>query len=324
MQWPAGIEVLRGDRESEHDLRVLAGHGPWDAVIDPAGSVPAVVSQAARILADAASHCTFVSTVSAYRGWPHSQVNEESPLWDGDPDCDPGTRQWDPDAYGPLKVGCEKAWQQTYPSDRLLILRPHVVLGPAEYVGRLPWWLRRVNRGGPVLAPAPDRGIQPVDVRDLSAYLLNQVESQSAGIYNVAPPNTSATYGDMLRFCLDAVGTPQVPLDFVWADENWLETQGVAQWTELPLWRNATAPWSMDTSRAYETGLRCRPLADTVKDTWHWLQDGGQPIHHERFDEHGIEPSKESEIIERWRSRSSRHRSDSTEVRREGSSRMHD
>jgi hypothetical protein len=37
-------------------------------------------------------------------------------------------------------------------------------LGPRENVGRLPWWLKRIARGGPVLAPGPhDLPLQYID-----------------------------------------------------------------------------------------------------------------------------------------------------------------
>jgi 2'-hydroxyisoflavone reductase len=179
-------------------------------------------------------------------------------------------------------------------------VRPHVVLGPREYVGRLQWWLTRVRRGGKVLAPAPDRGIQPVDARDLSMFVMDQIESLGVGVYNVAPDSGEATFGDMLNACADAVEVPDQPVSFVWADENWLTSQGVTEWTELPLWRNAAAPWSMNADKARAAGLRCRPLADTVLDTWTWLKRGGRPVEHERFREHGIDPSREQELLKRW------------------------
>jgi 2'-hydroxyisoflavone reductase len=138
---PDGVWHVTGDREVLADLRALARRGPWDVVIDVAGSVPAVVQRSARVLADVAERCVFISTVSAYRDWPHAPVDETSPLWAGDPDADPGTRRWDPDAYGPLKVGCENACLGAFGERRLLTLRRQVVLGPYEYVGRLPWWL---------------------------------------------------------------------------------------------------------------------------------------------------------------------------------------
>src|SRR5438270_522367 len=76
-----------------------------------------------------------------------------------------------PSTYGSGKAGCERAVTTTFGPERATILRPGVILGPHEYVGRLPWWLRRMERGGQVLAPgSPDRKIQPVDVRDVAEF----------------------------------------------------------------------------------------------------------------------------------------------------------
>ncbi|WP_426503037.1 NAD-dependent epimerase/dehydratase family protein [Dactylosporangium sp. McL0621] len=301
---PSDVRRIVGDRESEADVRSLARFGPWDAVVDVSGSVPAVVRRSASILADVAERCAFVSTISAYREWPHAPVDEESPVWDADPNADPDTRRWDPDAYGPLKVGCEIACREAFGPQRLLVLRPHVVLGRYEYVGRLPWWLNRMHRGGQVLAPAPDRAIQPVDVRDLAEFVLDRLEHSDGGVYNVAPPADAARYGTMLRACMEATASSaERPVELVWIDENWLVDQGIGQWTELPLWRNAAAPWEMKVDRAHAVGLRCRPLAETVDDTWAWLRNGGRAVDHERFAEHGIAAEKESALIARWHSR---------------------
>jgi 2'-hydroxyisoflavone reductase len=297
---PHGARHVRGDREKAEDLRSLVREGPWDAAVDVSGSVPAVVRRSAELLAQVVGHYTFVSTISVYRDWPHVPVDEDSPLWEGNSNFDPPTRRWDPDSYGPLKVGCEMACQQTLERDRLLILRPHVVLGPHEYVGRLPWWLTRLRRGGHVLVPAPDRGIQPIDVRDLSDFLLDQLESRGVGIYNVAPESGRATFGDMLQACADVVHVPRQPATLVWADEDWLVRRGVTQWTELPLWRNAAAPWSMGTDQARAAGLSCRPLIRTVEDTWAWLNGGGRPVPHERLGEHGIDPAREESLVRQW------------------------
>jgi nucleoside-diphosphate-sugar epimerase len=222
-------------------------------------------------------------------------------LWTAESTFDPGTRDWDPDEYGPLKAGCEMACRTAFDPHRLLILRPHVVLGRYEYVGRLPWWLDRMRRGGAVLAPAPNRGIQPIDVRDLCGFLLDRVEQGGWGVFNVAAPTGDGTYADLLDACIAATAAvAERPAELVWVDENWLVDAGVTQWTELPLWRNATAPWGLNTDRAQAAGLRCRPLAETVDDAWRWLSAGGRPVWHERFGEHGIAPDKEQSLIKRW------------------------
>jgi nucleoside-diphosphate-sugar epimerase len=254
---PGSARLVRGDWERDGDVRELARHGPWDTVIDVAGSVPAVVGRCMNVLADVAERCVFVSTVSVYRQWPHSPVDEDSPLWHADPGLEPGTRHWDPDAYGPLKAGCEAACRSAFGQERLLVLRPHVILGRYEYVGRLPWWLRRMQRGGQVLAPAPDRFIQPVDVRDLSAFLLDQLQRRTRGVFNIAAPADACTYADMLNACSrETAASAERPAELIWADEKWLSRQGVTQWTELPLWRDAAAPWGMDARRARAAVLR--------------------------------------------------------------------
>jgi 2'-hydroxyisoflavone reductase len=292
---PEGVEVIHGDRESVADLRRLAQAGPWDAVVDVAGSVPAVVRDSARALANVAARYVFVSTVSVYNGWPHEPVDEDSARHPADPDWDPGFRHWDAVAYGPLKSGCEAAIGREYPADRVLVVRPGVILGPGEYVGRMRWWLRRCQRGGQILAPGrPDRHIQPVDVRDVADFLLDRTASGASGSYNVAPPPDRDTYGDLLQSCIDVTGGRA---EAVWVDEQWLSAQGVRQWTELPLWRIPRGTWAMDADRARSAGLRCRPLRETVADTWTWLTSGGEPVTHERAAEHGIEPAKEQKLL---------------------------
>ncbi|MFA1543510.1 NAD-dependent epimerase/dehydratase family protein [Actinomadura monticuli] len=300
---PSGVNFVQGDWENHADLLRLAENGPWDAVLDVAGSVPAIVRDVARALAPVTRRYVFISTISAYRDWPYEPVDEASPLWDGDPDYEPGTRRWDPDAYGPLKVGCEKAIRREF-GDDVLTIRPHVVLGPREYVGRLPWWLGRIARGGRVLAPAPaDRGFQPVDVRDLAEFTVDRAMRGDAGVFNVAAPVGRDTYGDFLDACAEVTGSSA---EFVWADEQWLVKRGVTEWTELPLWRALPTAWSMDTGRAQAAGLRTRPLLETVCDTWAWLQAGGRPIDHERFAEHGIDPEREERLLAEWDRVSSR------------------
>ncbi|MGL5823603.1 MAG: hypothetical protein ACRCYU_01900, partial [Nocardioides sp.] len=56
-------------------------------------------------------------------------------------DGDPG-----PSVYGFTKAGCERAVANVFGPDRVAVVRPGVILGPREYVGRLPWWLRRGRR----------------------------------------------------------------------------------------------------------------------------------------------------------------------------------
>lgn len=304
VQQSSGVRQILGDRKRDDDLHTLARYGPWDIVVDVSGKVPAVVRRSTRALAEVAERYVSVSTVQVYRDWPHAPVDEDSPLWPGDPDYDPGTRAWDADTYGPLKVGCEIACREAFGDDRLLILRLHEMIGQHQYAGALRSWMERMRRGGPVLVPAPDRAIQPLDVRDVAVFLVDLVERGTNGVFNVAAPADGRTYGAMVRACADVVAADAggVP-ELVWADEDWLVEQGVGQWTELPLWRKAAATWDVSVDRALAAGLQSRPLAQTIADTWQWLKSGEYTADHRRAARYGIDPAREAEIIARWRVR---------------------
>lgn len=295
-----GVESVRGDRTSSDALAGLAGRGPWDAVVDTGAYEPAVTRLAAAALATVVDRYVVISTVSAYRDWPGRSVSESSPLWAARLDA----RADDPDlavlpvpvAYGTLKAGCERVVADEY-GQRALALRPGVVLGPYEYVGRLEALLRRAARGGRMLvAGNPSRLIQPVDVRDLAAFMLRAIADERSGAYNVVAPVGHATYGQLVESGVKATGGGA---ELVWADPDWLVERGAREWTELVLWRSAAGTWAVNGERAEAAGLSCRPLWDTVADTWVWLSNN-RPVAHERSGDHGMAPAREAALLGEW------------------------
>ncbi|WP_299531987.1 NAD-dependent epimerase/dehydratase family protein [uncultured Streptomyces sp.] len=295
----AGVRAVHGDRTEAGDLERLAAFGPWDAVVDTSSAdmPPRDVLRAVRVLEGQVARWVHVSTVSVYKGWPHQPLAESSPVLDCPVDADetfgytgPGGS---PTVYGFQKAGAERAVAQAF-GDRSVFLRPGVILGPEEYVGRLPWWLHRAARGGRILAPGPaGRRIQPVDVRDVAAFAVDQAAATTSGPYNVTHPQ-GITFQGFLEACLavtQAAGKP------VWADPDVLIEHGVTPWTELPLWRAQAGVWAVDPNRAVDAGLRCQPLVETVANTWKWLQADGRPVDHPRWAEHGIAPDKEAKIL---------------------------
>src|SRR5262249_21777198 len=159
-------------------------------------------------------------TVNVYRGWPAVPLTDESPRYqDAGEAADPlplaaGIPALDV-GYGQRKAACERVVEQIFGLAASLVLRPGVILGPSEYIGRLPWLVRRMERGGPVLAAGPpSRPIQPVDVRDLAAFILHAAQTGVAGAMNVTAPPGHATYGELLEGCRDAVGARA---ELVWA-----------------------------------------------------------------------------------------------------------
>ncbi|NEA56234.1 NAD-dependent epimerase/dehydratase family protein [Streptomyces sp. SID13666] len=298
-----GVTAVRGDRAFPEDLSRLARQGDWDAVIDTSSSdlPPQDVLVATRALAGRAARWVHLSTVSVYAGWPHRPLREDSALLDCPADADEtfGYTGADgsPTKYGFQKAGGERAVVETF-GDQAVLLRPGVILGPGEYVGRLPWWLNRARCGGRVLAPAPpERHMQPVDVRDVARFALDQAAASSGGAYNVTHPE-GITFEGFLQACMavtESHGT------LVWAQPELLVQYEVKQWTELPLWRTHAGVWAVDSSRAVASGLRCRPVSETVAETWSWIQAAGRPVNHPRWAEHGIDPDKEGTILTKLR-----------------------
>ncbi|MFE6030222.1 NAD-dependent epimerase/dehydratase family protein [Streptomyces niveus] len=294
-----GVQPVHGDRTIPTDLHELARHGPWDAVIDTSSSelAPRDVLLATTALRDKAHRWVHISTVSVYQGWPHQPLTDTSPLLECPADADETYgytgEDGSPTLYGFQKAGGERAVTDAF-GDAAVFLRPGVILGPGEYVGRLPWWLGRAVRGGRIVAPAPaERRIQPVDVRDVAEFALDQAVSTSSGGYNLTHPE-GITFADFVCKCLTVVDSAGIP---VWVESDVLIEQGVRQWTELPLWRTHAGVWSVGSERAVVAGLRCRPLAETIRDTWAWLARDGRPVHHPRWAEHGIAPEKEAKIL---------------------------
>ncbi|MGW1993243.1 NAD-dependent epimerase/dehydratase family protein [Embleya sp. NPDC001921] len=293
-----GVHVVRGDRYKASDLERLVTHGPWDAVIDTSGYIPRNVLDTALCLHPAAGRYVFMSTVSVYEEWPATALSEASPLLPCPPDAGPdyGVDVEDgPTKYGYQKAGCEAAAQQTFGAAHTVVLRPGVVLGPRETVGRLPWWLRRVAAGGVVVAPGkPDRGIQPVDVRDVGDFVVRCLDRSLTGAFNLTAPMDRDTFGDLLAACAHATASNAT---LRWVDDDLLLRAGVRQWSELPLWRTMDGVWRVDGSRAAAAGFACRPLAATVADTWEWLKASGAPLVNERSAEIGLSEVRERSLL---------------------------
>ncbi len=145
---PPGVRALHGDRTAPDGLAALAD-GTWDAVVDTWSAAPRAVRDSARLLRDRVDRYVYVSSCSVYAWAPPAGYGEDAPLVEG-ASADAG--QLD---YARDKRGAELAVLDAFGADRSVLVRAGLILGPYENIGRLPWWLNRVARGGPVLAPGP-------------------------------------------------------------------------------------------------------------------------------------------------------------------------
>ncbi|MER7989661.1 NAD-dependent epimerase/dehydratase family protein [Streptomyces noursei] len=293
---PEGVTVHRGDRLAAGGLAALED-GAWDAVVDTWSAAPVAVRDAARLLADRAVTYAYVSTVSVYAYPPTQRISETAPLVTG---ADPAAT--DADDYARAKRGGELAAVDAFGDDRTLLIRPGLILGPHENVGRLPWWLTRIARGGPVLAPGPrDLPLQYIDVRDLAEWTLDAVANGRSGPYNLVSEPGHTTMGELLESCVRATGAPA---ELRWTAPEDVLAAGIEPWTELPVWLPPgelhDAMHGTDVAAAVAAGLRCRPVDETVADTWAWLgRLGGVAPQRPDRPALGLPAEKEAAVLER-------------------------
>ncbi len=109
-------------------------------------------------------------------------------------------------------------------------------------------------------------------------WLLSAADRRVAGAFNVVSRAGHATIGELLEACVEVTTSDA---ELLWASPEVIEAAGVSGWTELPIWVPPTGDLAglhgADVSAAYREGLTCRPILDTVRGTWEWLQREGFP-----------------------------------------------
>ncbi|MBK5306329.1 MAG: NAD-dependent epimerase/dehydratase family protein [Frankiaceae bacterium] len=291
---PEGVRTLTADRTSYAELSDVLGDESWDVVVDTWSGAPSVVRDAAGLLADRTERYGYVSSRSVYTWPPDPGGDETKPVVDGNPDAELTD-------YAADKRGGELAAMREYGAERTLLARAGLILGPYEDVGRLPWWLGRIARGGRVVAPGdPGRGLQYVDARDLAAWLLDNLVRGAAGAIDVVSPRAFTTIGALLGACVAATGADA---ELVWVPEEVLDSEGAEPWTQLPCWVPSTGELAglmeSDTSLAVASGLRCRPVGETVRDTWEWVTRAGMPAPREGLPLNGLPADLEAKLLAR-------------------------
>ncbi|WP_116450042.1 NAD-dependent epimerase/dehydratase family protein [Blastococcus litoris] len=287
---PAGVRALHGDRDDPAALPTALDGWAAELVVDTSCQTRAAAGNAAAALADVHGYA-FVSSLNAYANWPPGPLarEDDEPTWTSDEDT-----------YGPIKAFAEREIGAAVGAG-FLTARAGLIVGPYDNIHRLGWWLERIGRGGRVVVPAEglDQPIGLVDARDLAGWLVGMAERGRGGAVSATGPTGMTTLGGLLELCRDVTGS-----DAEWTPvpEADLLAAGVEEWVHLPLWlraEEARTTWDVDTTRARETGLRTRPLEETVTDTWAWLRAEGRPPlppgGHRR--EPGLPPELEAQLL---------------------------
>jgi 2'-hydroxyisoflavone reductase len=300
------VETIYGDRNS--DLAKLQGRR-WDAVVDTSGYLPRTVRASVEILSHSIDAYVFISSLSAYADASVFGIDETAPIATLTSEQLEKANAIDSSGqvsavtygkmYGGLKALCEQAAEEVLPN-RVLVIRPGLIIGSYDYTDRFTYWVVRVARGGEVLAPGrPDRYLQFIDVRDLAEWIVRMIERKEMGVYNANSLPNNMTMERVLKECKVV---SESDASFTWVADDFLLQEKVAGWSEVPLWipeedtPHLKGFMFINCNKAVGSGLSFRPLNDTIKDTLTWRETN-------RLNEElkaGIDTDKEQRLLRKW------------------------
>ncbi|MFB9308469.1 nucleoside-diphosphate-sugar epimerase [Agromyces hippuratus] len=266
----AGSAFVAGDRSEPGAYDAVAGR-EWDAVIDVTRQ-PGFARGAAAALAEQAAHWTFISSGNVYAAQNEPGADESAELMpplEGDEST--------AETYGEAKSAIEAAYRQAL-GDRLLVVRPGLIVGPGDPSGRGGYWVARAARSDdPMLVPdILDDAVQAIHVEDLVAFTLDAIEQGRTGAFNAVGERT--TFGDWLERSRAIAGHEG---EVVAVSPEWLAEQGVAEWSgpeSLPLWiidPEWTAFLDRSNAAALAAGLRLRPFDQLLREILEWERSQG-------------------------------------------------
>ena len=296
---PPGVEHLIGDRNDDH--AAVEGR-TWDVILDNNAQDYRWVQKSTELLRDAAEQYVFVSSISAYElegfGWGNKDRILMEPIVAEDFKRISPPEGWsdgDDARYGLMKTLSEDIVRAAFPG-RTTVVRPGLIVGPGDQTDRFTYWPVRIDEGGEVLAPgSPQHANQIIDQRDLTEWIVRMAENGTTGVFHGVGPGRRLSMGEML----EQIGTvASNPFEFTWVPEDFLESQGVAPWSDLPAWIPGDALMFVSFQKAVDAGLTYRPLPVTARDTLEWHKT--RPAEERADRRFGWSREREREVLDAW------------------------
>ena len=294
------LEKIRGDRELADGSGIAPLKGrQWDVVIDTWQRAPRCVRDTAQLLRGNVGQYQYVSSISVYDDWSQAGISEEAKL----NDVPAMPEEFEVELrYSLRKTLAELSLMETLP-DAHAVFRSHGMRGvripdPTDE----PYWPVRIARGGDVLAP--DTGETPIqftDIVSLCRFMGHSAENGISEVFNVLSPRGAYSLKGYLEEIRTVTGSEA---RFTWVPRDFLETQDVKPYRDLPMWRpEPVGFYNFVTEKALAAGFDPRPLAASIED----MLKGYRQRHPDDDFEFGLEPhhgtismAREREILAAW------------------------
>lgn len=294
------VEQLTGDRKD--NLKALENR-TWDVVIDNSGHDAQWTKDTATLLKDSCDLYVYTSSTGVYYPYVDSEFKETSEVLmvepEGITDEQIKIEYW----YGVMKSNSEQEAIKQFGKDRVIVVRPTYMIGPADKTNRFLHWPLRLSRGGEVLVPGKeDDMVQYIDVRDVAEWTIKLIEEKKVGTYNAVGPKDKQNMYSFIEESSKAfdVSTSFVKIDdFEFLKEN--QILYIVPWI-MPEGSNVGSA-KINNELAKKSGLTFRPISDSLKDTLDWWNSTS--ISQEKRDEYEQDPksvlNREKEILLKWK-----------------------
>ncbi len=287
------LRKITGDRLTD-DIKQIANES-WDVVIDFSCMMPDNLDDITDMLKGKTARYIFVSTVSVFpmddADYWKNPVTENSETLT----CTAEQRK-DPDVtatYGQKKAECErillgKDWLDS------ITFRPGLIYGRYDYTDRFYYWLYRAAKVSEILLPEEGRErFTATHSEDFAKLIRSAVDVPVHNkIYNAVTHSPVS-----LKQCIDtASGIIGTRPKFVNAPMDFIESQKLEPWTDLPAWVG-NMELIVDNSRALKDfPLEFMSFEESIRSCIDYYTSLDWPV-----PKAGITPQKEQELIEKLR-----------------------
>ena len=287
---------LKADRLHGETAYQLAQKQRWQVVIDVWPENSQLVDEATRSLQDHTDHYVFISSIAVYQDFQEVGLNEESQVVS----LPAATADW---FYPEHKAYAEQVVRERFP-ERHTILRPGPIKGWRDPANDLLYWLVKLQQQDELLAPGSGNDpLQFIDVKDVGRFVAQAIDQNWSGTYNITGPrDNTLLWSQFLQEAKDHLG---VDTQLYWPYEEFLRTQEVRSFEDLPLW----APLSEDkgfmqisNDKVAKLGFEFRPMEQTLDDCLAWLKTSHpQGLDFNGSVQLGLDTEREKALIELWK-----------------------
>jgi 2'-hydroxyisoflavone reductase len=291
------LDLIKGDREQGIEAYAPLRQEQWDIVIDVWPEKSKLVDEATAALKNNVKHYIFISSIAVYNDFQQAGINEEYEVVN----LELCKNEW---SYPEEKLAAEIFVKERFKNNHT-ILRGGPIKGWRDPAVDILYWCIKLNRDDAIIAPGSGLDhLQFIDVKDIGKFAIMAAEKKFIGIYNcIGPGKDPLLWKDFLEGAKKQFNSKT---KLVWASEEFLTSNNVSSFSDLPLWTPLSEDAFMQISnkKLIETGFEFIAIDETLGDCMRWFRndmDADLKFGIGEVDI-GLERSKEKELITKLRS----------------------